>query len=298
MFKDPMPPIVIAHRGASGYRPEHTLAAYELAIQMGADFIEADLVSTRDGVLVARHENEISGTTDVALHPEFADRRTEKVVDTMALEGWFTEDFTLAELKTLRARERMPQIRPDNAAYDGQFEIPTLQEIMDLARRGNVGIYPETKHPSYFQRIGLPLEGPLLWALETNGYNHPNARVFIQSFESGNLMDLRQQTAVKLIRLSAVPLDPREVATYADGIGVEKNLVIPRDAANHLTAPTTLVEEAHAAKLLVHVWTFRNEAGFLPADCDGDTELRRFLDTGIDGVFTDQPDVAVKVVRG
>ncbi|GAB3952581.1 hypothetical protein GCM10027614_56460 [Micromonospora vulcania] len=200
-------PIVIGHRGASGYRPEHTLEAYRLAIRMGADYIEPDLVSTSDGVLVARHENEISGTTDVAARPEFADRRATKTIDGVAATGWFTEDFTLAELKTLRAQERLSQVRVANTVYDGRFEVPTLQEIIDLARtegraRGRtIGIYPETKHPSYFTSIGLPLEEPLLQVLRQNELDHRNAPVFIQSFETANLRRLRQLTDVNLIQL-------------------------------------------------------------------------------------------------
>src|SRR5580658_10878404 len=197
-------PLIIGHRGASGYVPEHTLASYFLAIQQGADFVEPDLVSTRDGVLVARHENEIGGTTDVESHLEFADRRTTKLIDGVSIEGWFTEDFTLEELKMLRARERIPQLRPANARFDGQFEIPTLDEILDLAHGADVmrahaararhepsprrvGIYPETKHPSYFAAIGLPLEEPLLATLGRHGYEGAEAPVFIQSFETGNL---------------------------------------------------------------------------------------------------------------
>ena len=188
--------LVIGHRGASGYLPEHTLAAYQLAIEQCADFIEPDLVSTQDGVLVARHENEISGTTDIAQHPEFADRYTTKVIDGASVSGWFTEDFTLAELKTLRAEERIPEVRPQNAAYDGDFSIPTLQEVIDLARSsrtcdGNVvGIYPETKHPSYFDSIGLSMEEELVRMLHTNHYRGPRAAVFIQGFEVSNLREL------------------------------------------------------------------------------------------------------------
>src|SRR5688572_15093190 len=198
--------IVIGHRGASGYRPEHTLAAYELAIALGADFIEPDLVSTRDGVLVARHENEISGTTDVADHPEFASRRTTKVIDGVSFTGWFTEDFTLAELKTLRAVERLPAVRQRNTLYNGLFEVPTFQEVIDLARRTSrggrtVGIYPETKHPTYFQGIGLPLEEPLAAALQRNGLNSKNAAVFVQSFEVANLRKLQNLTHARLIQL-------------------------------------------------------------------------------------------------
>src|ERR671919_1949800 len=194
-------PIVIGHRGASGHRPEHTLAAYELAIQMGADYIEPDLVSTKDGVLVARHENEISGTTDVENHPEFADRMTTKTIDGASVTGWFTEDFTVAELKMLRAEERIPAIRPNNTAFNGLYEIPTLQEVIDLAQREGVGIYPETKHPTYFDTIGLSLEEPLVETLEDNGYIKKQDPVFIQSFEVANLKELNEMTRVRLGQL-------------------------------------------------------------------------------------------------
>jgi len=322
-------PIVIGHRGASGYRPEHTLASYELAIRMGADYIEPDLVSTSDGVLVARHENDITGTTDVATHPEFASRRTTKTVDGVALTGWFTEDFTLAELKTLRAKERIPAIRPDNTVFDGLFEIPTLQEVIDLAKRNGVGIYPETKHPTYFDSIGLSLEEPLVRTLNANGYRDRKAPVFIQSFEVGNLQQLHHMTGVRLVQLidaTGAPFDLRQagdprtyadmvkpagladIARYAQGVGVNKNLIIPRDANNRLLAPTTLVQDAHDAGLLVHSWTFRNENTFLPADFragnpaspafdratgDAPSEHARFLRLGLDGVFSDNPDTAV-----
>ena len=324
-------PIVIGHRGASGYRPEHTLASYELAIEMGADYIEPDLVSTKDHVLVARHENDITATTNVADHTEFADRRTTKVIDGIAVTGWFTEDFTLAELKTLRAKERLPDVRPANTAFDGLYQIPTFQEVIDLAKRRQVGIYPETKHPTYFRSIGLPLEEPLVRALNANGYRGPNAPVFIQSFEVGNLQRLNRMTNVQLVQLIdatgkpydfVVAGDPRtyadlvtpaglaEIATYADGIGANKNLIVPRDAQNRLTSPTTLVQDAHQAGLVVHPWTFRRENTFLPEDfrqgnpaspfylqATGDfpAELRLFYKLGIDGLFSDNPDVAVAV---
>jgi len=324
-------PIVIGHRGASGYRPEHTLASYRLAIEMGADYIEPDLVSTKDHVLVARHENEISGTTDVADHPEFADRKTTKTIDGVAVTGWFTEDFTLAELKTLRAKERLPDIRPANTAFDGLYQIPTFQQVINLAKRRRVGIYPETKHPTYFRSIGLPLEEPLLGTLRANGYRGPNAPVFIQSFEVGNLKALSRKTRLPLVQLLdatgrpydfVVSGDPRtyadlatpaglaEIATYADGVGPNKNLIVPRDAQNRLTSPTTLVRDAHQAGLLVHPWTFRRENTFLPEDfrqgnpaspvylqATGDfpAELRLFYKLGVDGLFSDNPDVAVAV---
>jgi glycerophosphoryl diester phosphodiesterase len=238
--------LVIGHRGAPGYRPEHTLASYELAIRLGADFIEPDLVATSDGQLVARHENEISGTTDVVDHPEFGDRRTTKVVDGTSLTGWFTEDFTLAELRTLRAKERIPQLRPQNTHYDGRYPVPTLQEVIDLAKRmstatgRDIGIYPETKHPTYFRNIGLALEPMLVRALNRNGLNRPGAKVFVQSFETANLRALNTQLRVPLVQLiggSGAPYDctvagdPRsyadlitpaglaEIAGYADAIG-------------------------------------------------------------------------------
>jgi glycerophosphoryl diester phosphodiesterase len=280
-------PVVIAHRGASAHRPEHTLAAYELAIELGADFIEPDVVATRDGVLVARHDTEISGTTDVAARPEFAGRRTAKEVDGKLLEGWFTEDFTLAELRTLRARERLPELR--GTAHDGRFGIPTLEEVVALAARAGVGVYPETKHPTYFAGLGLALEPPLLAALE--GFSGP---VFIQSFEAGNLRELRERTAHPLVRLTAgAAPDVAEIAGYADAIGPHKDQVIPRAADGRLGEPTSLVEEAHAAGLLVHPWTFRPEPAFLPAGMGGDEELDRFLALGVDGVFADDPGAAV-----
>ncbi|MDQ4026954.1 MAG: glycerophosphodiester phosphodiesterase, partial [Actinomycetota bacterium] len=280
-------PIVIGHRGASGYRPEHTLAAYQLAINMGADYIEPDLVSTKDGVLVARHENEISGTTDVEQHPEFADRETTKTIDGDEITGWFTEDFTLAELKTLRAEERLPDIRPKNTAFDGLYGIPTLQEVIDLALSEGVGIYPETKHPTYFDSIGLSLEEPLVAALDSNGLTSRRDPVYIQSFEVGNLKDLDEITDVRLVQLidaEGAPYDLiaagdattyvdlvtdrglRGIARYADGIGVNKTLIVPQDESNNLLPPTNLVRRAHRADLVVHAWTFRNENNFLPED--------------------------------
>jgi glycerophosphoryl diester phosphodiesterase len=320
---------VIGHRGASGYRPEHTLASYQLAIDLGADYIEPDLVSTKDRVLVARHENEIGGTTDVAAHPEFASRRTTKVIDGVSITGWFTEDFTLAELKTLRAKERIPGLRPTNTAFDGLEQIPTLQEVIDLARRNDVGIYPETKHPSYFDGIGLSLEEPLVATLELNGYTKQSSPVFIQSFEVSNLKELDGMTRVPLVQLIsdvgkpfdfvlsgdprtyadlATPAGLREIARYADGAGANKNLIVPRDSANRLLSPTSFIRDAHRAGLVVHPWTFRRENSFLPQDfregnpgspmyeaATGDfaAELRLFYRLGVDGVFTDNPDVAV-----
>jgi glycerophosphoryl diester phosphodiesterase len=321
-------PLVIGHRGASGYRPEHTLAAYQLAIDMGADCIEPDLVMTADGVLVARHENEISATTDVAEHPEFADRETTKTIDGISITGWFTEDFTLAELKTLRAKERIPDIRPDNAAFDGQFEVPTLQEVIDLVKqnepgKGSICIYPETKHPTYFDSIGLSMEEELVRVLHTNGYRGPNSPVFIQSFEVGNLQDLNGMTDLPIVQLisnGGAPFDTiangegptyadmitpdglADIAQYADGIGPTKDLIIPRVGGN-LGTPTTLVDDAHSNGLTVHAWTFRAENTFLPTNLRSSAdptelgnlqaEILAFLRTGMDGFFTDQSDIGV-----
>ncbi|WP_244329119.1 glycerophosphodiester phosphodiesterase [Tolypothrix sp. PCC 7910] len=318
-------PIIIAHRGASGYRPEHTLAAYELAIDLGADYIEPDLVATKDGILIARHENEISETTDVASHAEFAQCQTTKIIDGESKTGWFTEDFTLAELKTLRAKERIPEVRSQNTNYDGLFEIPTLQEIIDLAKAKSIaanrtiGIYPETKHPSYFQSIGLSLEEPLLKTLKANGYQGANAPVFIQSFEVSNLKYLSTKTDLPLVQLinnTGKPYDfivngnertysdlitasgLREIAEYAQAIGIHKNLLVPRDTTGKLLPPTYLVRDAHVASLLVHVWTFRNEDVFLPLDFLGNPkqEYELFFSLGIDGVFSDFPDIAYKIL--
>ena len=306
--------IVIAHRGASGDRPEHTLAAYRLAIKQCADYIEPDVVSTRDHVLVARHENDITDTTDVAHHPEFADRQTTKVLDGTSITGWFTEDFTLTELKTLRAKERTPDVRPDNAAYDSKFEVPTLQEVLDLARRSRtckgkrVGVYPETKHPSYFNSIGLSLEEPLVGQLHDSGYRGKRAPAYIQSFEVGNLQELRAMTGVRLMQLVncgaadlVTPTGLDFVRTYAHGIAACKDLVIPRDDTGNLATPTSVVADAHARDLKVHAWTFRAENQFLPTNlrrsadpnAPGDLagEIRAVLDAKIDGYFTDNPDI-------
>lgn len=322
---DGAPPIIIAHRGASGERPEHTLAAYERAIDQGADYIEPDLVLTRDGVLVARHENAISGTTDVADHPEFANRRMTKSIDGVEVTDWFTEDFTAVELRTLRARERLPQLRAANSVYDGQFAIPTFEEILELVRAAEsrtgrrIGIYPETKHPSYFASIGLPHEGTLLEMLARYGYTHASDPIFIQSFEVGNLIALNTKTELQLIQLvepDGAPVDRSDtryvdmmsdaglaaIATYADGIGPAKDMLIARGADATLGASTGLVARAHGAGLAVHPWTFRAENYFLPANLrvgaepqtHGDLagEIRAFIAEGVDGLFSDYPGIA------
>jgi len=315
------PPIVIAHRGASGLRPEHTIAAYTLAIEQGADFIEPDLVLTKDDIFVARHENDITDTTDVAAHPEFAARKATRVIDDATHTGWFTEDFTLAELKTLRAKERLPQLRAGNVRYDGQFQIATLAEVIALAKAQTkltgrtIGIYPETKHPSYFASIGKPMEARLVAQLKAAGWNSAKAPVFIQSFEVGNLKALHKLTKVRLIQLmdaSGGPADAgkggtpqsyaamataeglRAIAAYAYGVGPNKNVIW-----NGTAPPTRFVVDAHAAGLRVHPWTFRAENAFLPAvfrsgtdpatHGDMTAEIHAYLRLGVDGFFTDFP---------
>ena len=336
-------PIVIGHRGACGYVPEHTLTSYFVAMQAGVDFIEPDLVMTRDGVLVARHENEIGGTTDVAAHPEFASRRTTKTIDGVEHTGWFTEDFTLAELKSLRARERIPDVRPANRRFDGLFEIPTLEEILELlaaiqgqreaaARQSGlppparIGVYPETKHPTYFAGLGLAMEPSLVDLLHQYGYRGPSDRAFIQCFEVGNLKAMRKMTELPLVQLmeeEGAPFDfivagdrrtyrdmstpggLAEIATYANAIGPHKLQVIPRQGDDaSLGTPTALVADAHAHGLQVHAYTFRAENPYLPRNLrsggsvhdlgDMRAELQSYLQAGLDGFFTDHADLGVK----
>jgi glycerophosphoryl diester phosphodiesterase len=319
-------PIVIAHRGASGERPEHTLAAYKLAIAHGADFIEPDLVVTKDGVLVCRHEPEIGATTDVATRPEFAARRTSKTLDGQPTEGWFVEDFTLAELKTLRCRERIPQLRPGNTAYDGQEAIPTLQEAIDLAKAAKVGVYCELKHPTDLRARGHDTVPMLVQAFKRNGLNGRRAPAFFQCFEvepAKRFRELSKTRVVQLVVAAGGPYDAaaagrattykdmltaeglRALARYADGLGAEKSLILPRDAAGRSLPPTRLVADAHAAGLLVHTWTFRSENIFLPAELrrgdpsqvaargDAGPEYEMAFAAGVDGVFADHPADAV-----
>ncbi len=326
-------PIVIGHRGSPAYRPEHTIASYTLAIEMGADYIEPDLVFTKDGQLVARHEPDIGATTNVADHPEFASRQTTRTIDGVVFANtWFTFDFTLAELKTLRAKERLPLVRPQNTALDGLFEVPTFQEVIDLAKDRGVGIYPETKHPTFFQSLGFSFDAPLLGTLGRNGLDRPGAKVFIQSFEVGNLQRLRRETRLPLIQLidsAGAPADfvasgdPRtyndlvtpqglaEIATYADGIGPDKSRIVAGNSAgNPLGQPTTLVRDAHRVGLLLHPFTFRPENNFLAADFrvgnpsspeflhargDQPAELALYYRLGVDGLFADNADTAVAV---
>ena len=322
--------LVLAHRGASALRPEHTLASYAKAIVDGADYIEPDLVCTRDGVLVARHEADLTETTDVALRPEFAVRRTRKTIDGQLHQGWFVEDFSLAELKTLRAVERLPKVRPDNTRYDGQFQVPTWEEIIEFvaaqaAASGRmIGLVPELKSSSYFASIGLPLEDRFLATLVGHEYTR-RAPLEIQSFEVANLKylcsKLGRRSNLRLMQLVGLgqvrpgdvaaaggdltfaqmvtPAGLREIATYADVVAPPTRGVIPVGSDERLLAPTALVDDAHRAGLLVHTWTFRPENRFLAADFrngDGDNarnpagsvaEMRRYLQTGIDGFFSD-----------
>jgi len=343
----PPVPTLIAHRGASALRPEHTLAAYTQAIDDGADIIEPDLVATKDGFLVARHENAIAilnadgsireSTTDIATRPEFASLLTTKVIDGTSIRGWFTEDMTLAQLKTLRAVERIPAIRPGNVPFNGEFQVPTLQEVIDLAKskaieKGRtIGVYPETKHPTYFKSIGLPLERRLIDVLAANGWNSKEAPVFIQSFEVGNLKEMRGMTTARIVQLLSsagrpfdfvaagpsetrsyadlvTPAGLREVATYANGIGPSKDMVIPV-VSGALGTPTALVANAKAANLITHIYTLRPENAFLPTNLkrapatdntlrgDSVTEIQTFLQAGVDGFFTDDSAVGRAAIR-
>lgn len=351
-------PLVIGHRGASGYMPEHTIEGYKLAIQQGADFIEPDLVSTKDGVLVVRHEPMLSGTTDVADRPEFASRKTTRKVDGVDTTDWFANDFTAAEIKTLKAKQAFAD---RDQSHNGKYLIPTFQEVIDLAKAESartgrtIGIYPETKHPTYHAALGLAFEDKLLDMLKAAGWTDKTAPVFIQSFETANLKYLRPKTQLRLVQLVdgdgvdkdgkvslAAPFDRpydfavlgdkrtfqdmlsaeglKEIATYADGVGPWKPYLIgskqtigadgkPQDLNGDgaiderdrtLIAPTNVVKDAHAAGLLVHSWTFRSEPKRLTSDFKGDAgaEYKAFLALGLDGLFSDFPDQAVKARDG
>ena len=329
LWAKPMPakrPIVIAHRGASGLRPEHTFTGYRLAVDQGADFIEPDLVLTKDGVMVVRHENEIGGTTDVASRPQFAARKARKVVDGETIEGWFTEDFTLSELKTLRARERLPQLRKESARFDGTDPIPTFEEVVALAKSESrrvgrvIGVYPEMKHPTYFAGLGMEFPHRLAGALKSFGLNSPTAPVFVQCFEVGALKAIRPLTRAPLIQLVSAEGGPADlpratyaelvsasglktVATYANGVGPDWKMVVPV-VDGGLGAPTSLVRDAHAAGLAVHPWTVRAENYFLPpklrigadpaAHGDVDALYRALFAAGVDGLFSDFPGLEAK----
>lgn len=332
--------LIIGHRGASALRPEHTLAAYQKAIDDGADFIEPDLVATKDGYLVARHENEIGETTNVSELPQFADRKTTKVIDGVPLTGWFTEDFHLNELNQLKARERIPQIRPNNVQYNDLYNIPTLEQIIELAdqhyqKTGKIiGLYIETKHPTYFQQQNLALENSLLMSLAKHKYTREIAPVYLQSFEISNLKAMREQLdqlnsikQIKIIQLyggkSTQPADAamqkltinygdmatvaglKEVAKYADGVGPSKTYILPNTQA---ATVTSFVKDAHAVGLKVHPYTLRPENEFLPdyLDCGVNPaercetgaikEYELFFEAGVDGIFTDDPGLGRKAL--
>lgn len=314
--------LVIGHRGASAYLPEHTLAGYRLAVQLGADYIEPDLVLTRDGVLIARHENELSLTTDIARREEFAARRSERRLRNESIEGWFSEDFTLAEIRRLHARERWPDLRMESAERDSEFTVPTFAEVLELVRKleaetgRRIGLYPELKTPAYFRERGFDPESLLLEMLADSGYDSAEDPVFIQSFEADALRRLAPRTELRLVQLlwrapdmpatSAGELDA--IAGYAQGVGVEKyGFIIPRDAVDRLAIGqrSDFVSMAHARGLFVHAYTFRAQNRFLPANFRSDEpgqpqpsqrgnaigEIETFLDAGIDGLFTDEPDI-------
>jgi glycerophosphoryl diester phosphodiesterase len=355
---DGKPPLVIGHRGASGYLPEHTLESYKLAIEQGADVIEPDLVMTKDGYLIARHEPMLGGTTDVADKPEFASRKRKLLVDGIETEDWFAGDFTMTEIRQLRARQAMKE---RDQSHNGKYLIPTFQEIIDLSKSEStrlgrtIGVYPETKHSTFHSAIGLPLEPSLVGVLNAAGWTTKDAPVFIQSFEVANLKFLRRLTNVRLVQLvdaddvdanggivlkapSDKPYDfvvtgdkrsfadlltkegLKEIRTYADGVGPWKPYLIsskqvlgsdgkPVDLNNDgkidgqdrvMMPPTSVVADAHAAGLFVHTWTFRNEARRLASDFKGDpaAEYKLFYQLGVDGLFSDFPDTAVKARTG
>lgn len=319
-------PLVIAHRGASGERPEHTLAAYERGIDQGADYIEPDLVATKDGVLIARHENEISGTTDVASRQEFASRQRTKTIDGEEVTGWFAEDFTLAELRTLRARERLPGLRPGNVRYDGLWQVPTLEEVVRLVRAKEaetgrrIGIYPELKHPHFLlQTEGIDTVDLLLLELKRMGVT-PDDQVYIQSFEIAPLKRLKQRGGFRLVQLVATeggpadepdmtyaemlsPTGLAEIATYAVAVGADMRLVVGSDGQ-----PTALVADARSAGLEVHAWTLRKENAFLPPALHGpggegargciEGLYALLAGAGVTGVFTDDPAPVIAARSG
>lgn len=323
-------PLIIAHRGASGERPEHTRSAYELAIEQGADVIEPDLVMSKDGVFIDRHENEIGGTTDVASRPEYADRKTTKTIDGVVTTGWFTEDFTLAELKTLRARERLPQVRTGNVAYDGRDPILTFDEVVEIARAASartgrtIAVAPELKHPTYFAGIGLPMEDAFVAELERLDLTDADAPIIIQCFEVGPLERLSRRIKAPLAQLIGADGSPEDrpeltyaqmitpeglkaVAAYAAWVAPDVTLVIPRDAQGRSTAPSSLVSDAHATGLKVVVWTLRAENFFLPLEyrsgtlpaAHGDMAgyVHALSETGVDAIFSDFPALARQGLR-
>ncbi|XP_034841160.1 uncharacterized protein [Maniola hyperantus] len=330
---DDCKPTVVAHRGASGYVSEHTLGSYALAIHMAADYVEPDLIITRDGHIIARHENELGVSTDVAQRREFASRRRTQRVSGNLVNGWFSEDFTLAEIKTLKSREPMSTIRKANTRMDRSLDVATFQEIIDLVKaletseNRTIGIYPEIKYSTHFQRLGLPMEQKVVDIFHMNGYVGKDAPAYIQSFEVSNLKYLKNITDIRLVQLfdseTKIPYDQSvlgnnvtfgqmaspnglaDVAKYASAVGPAKGYIIPRDVFNNLGQPTSFVTDAHSVGLQVTPWTFRAENVFLPREFqrgnnlydfgDLEGEIKAFLDAGVDGLFMDQPEILVRV---
>ena len=323
-------PLVIGHRGAPGYRPEHSRSSYELALAMGVDAVEPDVVATKDGILVVRHENEISGTTDVATRPEFADRKTTKRVDGQSLTGWFTEDFTWAELSTLRGRERLPEVRVSSASFDDAQGILRLRDVLDIVRKGSsehgreIGVVLEVKHATYFSGIGLDLAPLIAAELRDAGWAAGELPLVIESFEPTVLTQLRERgiaaSYIYLIEAKGRPYDQlvahgKQALTYPatvtpsgldglvgrfDGISVDKRML--------LAPGNTIVADAHARGLQVFTWTCRPENAFLSAPYRGEGGRGAYGDyeaewsviarQGIDGVFVDHPDLGVAFFRG
>lgn len=323
-------PAVVGHRGASGQRPEHTLDAYRLAIRMGADDIELDVVPTKDGVLVARHDASLFATTDVAEHPEFADRRTTRVIDGDELDDWFVEDFTFDELRTLRARERFRKVRRANTTYHGQLLIPSLDEVLTLVALEStfldrtVGVLIELKHAAHYAEQGLDVVAPLLATLRDHGVDHERSRVMVMCFEPTVLRQIAAQSTVGIIQLLDKKGRPADLAAagekiryadlltpaglsaireYAQGIGVHKELVLERDEDGRTSGVGRVVTDAHSAWLTVHVWTLRVENRWLPLELRSDdrpghhgdlaAEARMMLEAGVDGLITDNPDIVL-----
>lgn len=327
-------PVVIGHRGACGYRPEHTLASYELAVRMGADFIETDIVPTRDGILICRHESELSRSTSALDFPDLVDQKRRKIIEGVEFAGIFSEDLTFAQIQRLRAREPM-DLRSDD--YDDQFPIASLEDLLDAFShwRSNfnprLGLIIEVKHPTYFESLGLDIGQNLHATLERAGLLGDDSPVVAESFETSILQRLHQRSGLRIIQLLDAPqMAPADRATsehhctyadlmtpaglaaireYAFAIGPWKRLIVPqrlagemgdRGASVRLDAPTSLIADAHAAGLQVHSWTFRSEAGFLAEEYAGDPlrEYEQFLLLGLDGFISDFPDVAVQARDG
>ncbi len=331
-------PLVIGHRGAPGYRPEHSRSSYDLALAMGVDAVEPDIVVSRDGVLVVRHENEIGSTTDVETRPEFADRRTTKTIDGAELTGWFTEDFTWAELATLRCRERLPALRPSSATFDDEQPVLRLRDVLDLVREGSleqgreVGVVLEIKHATYFAGLGFDVADLVATELRAAGWGEGRLPLIVESFESTVLAALRGRgipaTYIYLLEAAGRPFDlasahGKAALTYrqtaqpsgldalvgvVDGISVDKRMILAPDRLGRITGPSAVVSDAHDRGLRVFTWTARPENAFLVASLRGpggkaafgdyEQEWAVLADAGVDGVFVDHADLGVAFFRG